>query len=788
MTRFPCGTEHRREALRAAGVVNGIDYVEIRDTEEPVPSLRQRTLFVRLLAPVPAGIGAANVVIDGGERIRTVGVEWAASGTETDPARRGGLTQAEYDALLSGVDDRAEVLVVRTAGRGDFSRYTLRLVRLSGFDPLLVDVPVWFKVECPSDFDCGPGPGPGAGAATVPPIDYLAKDYQGFRRLMLDRLALLAPNWTERNPADVGIALVETLAYVADELSYRQDAVATEAYLGTARSRVSLRRHARLVDYRVHEGRNARAWVRIVVDSPAVALPAGTPLLTSVRNAPTRITPDSSEHRDALAGNPVVFETCRDATLDSDLAVLRFHTWGEPDCILPSGSTNTTVKGAHPALGPGDVLIFATGTKRWAVRLTEVTPATDPSGGLFETPPRPGPVDVTDIAWHPADALPFPLPLTVDGAEASEAWGNIVLADHGTTVRGEKLGVWTGPRFSPTLTRRPLTHAVAPEPPEPASAVPPARAAAPALVVTGTRGTVVERWDVKPDLLATGASETELTVESEHDGTAMIRFGDGEHGRLPFEGTDFTATYRVGNGPAGNVGAESIAHIVTTVSAVTGVSNPLPATGGTAPETAEEIRRDAPHAFAVQERAVTAADYAEVTQRHGQVQRAAATFRWTGSWHTVFVTADRLGGAEVDPVFEGDVRGFLERYRAAGYDVEVDSPVFVPLAVGMHVCVSPEHFRSDVVAAVLTALMDLFQADNFTFAQPVYLSSVYAAVHAVTGVESVDVHTFQRQHQPETSGVDSGVLVMDRLEIARLDNDPNFPERGVFTVTAGGGT
>ena len=55
----------------------------------------------------------------------------------------------------------------------------------------------------------------------------------------------------------MGVTLVELLAYVADELSYRQDAVATEAYLDTARSRVSLRRHARLVDYRMHDGCNA---------------------------------------------------------------------------------------------------------------------------------------------------------------------------------------------------------------------------------------------------------------------------------------------------------------------------------------------------------------------------------------------------------------------------------------------------------------------------------------------------------------------------------------------------
>src|SRR4029077_7562637 len=83
----------------------------------------------------------------------------------------------------------------------------------------------------------------------APEIDYLAKDYASFRQLMLDRISVLSPQWKERNPADIGIALVELLAYAGDYLSYRQDAVATEAYLGTARRRVSVRRHARLVDY-----------------------------------------------------------------------------------------------------------------------------------------------------------------------------------------------------------------------------------------------------------------------------------------------------------------------------------------------------------------------------------------------------------------------------------------------------------------------------------------------------------------------------------------------------------
>jgi hypothetical protein len=56
----------------------------------------------------------------------------------------------------------------------------------------------------------------------------------------------------------------------------------------------------------------------------------------------------------------------------------------------------------------------------------------------------------------------------------------------------------------------------------------------------------------------------------------------------------------------------------------------------------------APQAFRTQERAVTEADYAAAAQRHPDVQRAACTRRWTGMFHTMFITVDRRGGKAGD--------------------------------------------------------------------------------------------------------------------------------------------
>jgi predicted phage baseplate assembly protein len=296
--------------------------------------------------------------------------------------------------------------------------------------------------------------------------------------------------------------------------------------------------------------------------------------------------------------------------------------------------------------------------------------------------------------------------------------------------------------------------------------------------------------------LNSSGSAEEFVAEIENDGTARVRFGDDIHGRRPEPGTAFTAKYRVGNGRAGNIGADSLIHVAKNIPEITLVRNPLPAVGGQEPESLEDVRQRAPVAYRVQERAVTPADYAEVTERHADVQRAAATFRWTGSWHTVFLTVDRRAGLAVNDEFESDMRAHVERYRMAGHDLEVDSPQFVALEIAMHVCVEPEYFRSDVERELLNLLSNrdlpdgrrgLFHPDNFTFGQPVYLSAIYAAAHQVAGVESVDVQTFQRLGVPSSAALASGHLDIGRLEIARLDNDRNFAERGVLTIALGGG-
>ncbi len=173
-----------------------------------------------------------------------------------------------------------------------------------------------------------------------------------------------------------------------------------------------------------------------------------------------------------------------------------------------------------------------------------------------------------------------------------------------------------------------------------------ANQAVPEITLAGTVNNVITSWTPQPDLLADGPTDTNFVVEIDTDGTAYLRFGDDTNGLRPESGTVFTANYRIGNGTAGNVGANSLVFFAGDPR-IARCTNPLPATGGSDPETNDQIRRRAPQAFMTQERAITMADYEAVAERNSLVENAVATLRWTGSWYTVFISAEPKGAGNL---------------------------------------------------------------------------------------------------------------------------------------------
>ena len=102
---YTCCEENRRTAVDAHPTLNGIDHLEVLDLDAPPGVPRQRTLLVRLLKPVPAGLAVDNVRVEGGERVRGVGVEWVAPATAAP----------EEPAFFAALDQPDHVLLLRTS-------------------------------------------------------------------------------------------------------------------------------------------------------------------------------------------------------------------------------------------------------------------------------------------------------------------------------------------------------------------------------------------------------------------------------------------------------------------------------------------------------------------------------------------------------------------------------------------------------------------------------------------------------------------------------------------------
>jgi hypothetical protein len=153
----------------------------------------------------------------------------------------------------------------------------------------------------------------------------------------------------------------------------------------------------------------------------------------------------------------------------------------------------------------------------------------------------------------------------------------------------------------------------------------------------------------------------------------------------------------------------------------------------------------------------------------------------------VRVAVDPRGTTRPHSSLLEDVRRSLHRYRRIGHVVSVTAARYVPLEIELRVCVAPGYFRGHVKTALLDVfgsdvLTDghpgFFHPDRLTFGDSILASRIVTVAQAVEGVESVSVKVLQRLSDPTRDGLPGGVLHIGPLEIARLDNDPDFPEHG----------
>ena len=609
----------------------------------------------------------------------------------------GNATGQVHVTAVTGVD--ATRLSLRVEPVGDYSTYTLELVWDGNrIDPFFSRLGFKFRPGCFTN-DCAPretfrAPQPN------PPIDYLAKDYDSFRHTLMAAMAERVPGWTSTSEADHDQVLIDLFAAAADEISDFQDRVMAEAYLATARKRVSVVRHARLVDYHVHEGNQASTWLAVDVVAGQVPFTLDDQELvvwTGADPAEDDAVFFASRQRRLPAGER--------QRLDPLLNRLRLHTWRNAQPALAAGATSADIAPVGGLVSQAqanalrdlvrqgswrELLIVEQlnpftgaepGRNRAKRQLLRLVPGTDVDRGAAESIFDPVTSTwIVRVSWREEDQLrhdysfttfcPGPPPTTVE--DVSIFYGNLVKVYEGRPLEAhfyETGGIL--PTETPGVKQRyfqrmnrygdgrdwvlarlpddgPLAYL-----PREGSAAPegeiPARSTL--WVEVEAPGAAREPWDEVGTLVHSDDSAENgdhYMVETDERRMSELRFGNGTNGRLLPQGSIIHAAYQVGVGTAGNIGADQLVNVQALTGAlngaVTAAINPFDVTDGRDPERIERILRNAPEAFrARQLRAVTLADYVKRAEEVSGVARAVARYAWTGSWRTVRIAIDPRG-------------------------------------------------------------------------------------------------------------------------------------------------
>ncbi len=805
----------RRQLLLAPGAtLNGIDYIDVAG------QARLSVHFLNTVTVKGSLSGSRPVTITGGEVVTSVAV------SPIDEA-------ADWSADSQG----RPVLSLTVTGPRDFSPY--RLTISSGrLDPFFDQAPFSFTVRGPAALDtAAPAPSCPAPAREQVPIDYLAKDFGSFQQALSEFSAQRYPAWVERSEADLGVMLMEVLAAMADELSYYQDRVLAESTIETATQRLSVVRHARLVDYEPAPATVATAILQLDVAGPPASSPPATgwtidlsePLLIRALGADGSIV--DFEIEDPAAGLAGALSTAPPAwaTVDTrwNPANLPPYYWDESQRCLRAGSADFYVIGHRLGLYPGQQLLLdspAADSADPPVReLVTVSATKETDDPLIGYPP---PTPLTHIFLQAATTADHDLNSTavagnivpaVQGVRQSDTF---TIPDPAAPPPGPvvvRVGAnWTPqdpqPDYRYCLTTGPLVWLATTGQDGPL----PARPEIVLSEVPADGASAAAPWGFQHWLLGAGPGDQVFTLTPEQyspvltsngttwfdydgDGGPTIRFGDGAFGTSPRPGTVFSVLYRIGGGSAGNVPAGAIVNVApgpAQASLISACTNPYPATGGADAETAAQVGSRAPQRFsAVPLRVVLASDYVAAAQSLPWVQQAATAFRWTGSWLTVRTHADPAGTEEPSIAQLESLTELLDQRRLAGYESYVLPPRYVSIDLQITVSAHPASSGSDVQAAVLARLQPgslpggaagFFDHSRWSFGEPLESSALLAVVQSCPGVGGVRQVRYRERGVQLAWAPLPGTLTVAADEILRVDNDPSRPEAGSLRVTVEG--
>lgn len=704
-------------------------------------------------------------------------------------------------------------------------QHTIRIVHFPGHDinPAAANIPLLLSKKSPH-------PNTGVSSQdikTTSIVNYLAKDYETIRDLMISNIERSMPGWQDNTPADIGLMLLEILAYNADYLSYRQDFAANEAYLKTALLRTSLSRHARLLGYFPDEGCAPRTLLTFQVAHP-LTISQGTSFLSDHKDLRHRVIERNSDlFERMLIGGSTCFETRLPLDALPELNQLRVHNYDLQEYTLFSGSTSATlelpIRFQHIPIPikPGNILVFQQSPemknyassiqghylRAHAVRVTHVEHTRQEVDKAQKQ-------TLVMVRWDSEDAFPRDMPISTLPTNPGNTlqslatvFANVVEAEYGLT-RSIELSIPTQiqaadwqpqiqatPLHSSPILREamspPITHFL--NSPSGQLTYPTIQLQEGPLIGTKSEG-ISQQWVPSRDLLQHDANSRVFMVDENEGDTVKLRFGKNGMGRTPSLGRKYTAHIREAKGSNGAVGSN-----VLTIAAPVGseieqyythlldVNNPLPATPQRARQSNISIQVKAPEMTRQRNVCVTLNDYESRVLTISNVKSAKVRMIEGEPWPYVHIAILSDHG-NVDGTLTKRVAMMLEPHRPLGRRVLVSGPQAIPIEIVLNVIPTPSHSEIELAREIEQAIgntdqlnnQSLFSANKLHFDQVIFASQIMSVVSAIEGIEEPVFLTFKRADQagPEISEA----LVFKHDEIPILGAPSNTPEAGRLII------
>ncbi|MBW2737243.1 MAG: baseplate J/gp47 family protein [Deltaproteobacteria bacterium] len=268
-------------------------------------------------------------------------------------------------------------------------------------------------------------------------------------------------------------------------------------------------------------------------------------------------------------------------------------------------------------------------------------------------------------------------------------------------------------------------------------------------------------WTQKNNFLYSKTEDRHFIIETDYAGKSRVVFGDGLNGAcLPTGKDNVKAIFRIGQGTEGNVGAKILKKPTSKPPILKEVYNFDNTTGGSDPDTEEELKDKIPVEHLTFDRAVSLSDYADLSLAYPGIGKAKAGWRWINNQKKVYLAVIGEEGDDPSAILQ-DLRDHLDARRDINQPLLVTPVIDVPIGIIMDVVVLPDYDPDKVKDKILTVLgtdltsdgsLAFFNFKRLNIGISIHIKDIYRVVEQVIGVKRIS-----RLYAYRISCTDSGM-------------------------------